>query len=193
MNLKKKELIEVSIATFTDTVDRIIFSLEIADLVNRNVIKPEHFGKKKLFSKGSVVGSVDRTRNPEGLKKISDDIQFSSSSYAIIVCSEIYFGITSIDVGEQDNYELYSARQILRIIRNAVAHIRAVTCKFAKPTYKIRKEYRNKVYKVEKIGLTLDTHNLHGTVFDFKQLGGMIKFIELLEYLKEDLQKKLLA
>ncbi|MFC1843077.1 hypothetical protein ACFLYU_05470 [Candidatus Dependentiae bacterium] len=51
----------------------------------------------------------------------SDDIQFSSSSYAIIACSEIYFCITiqaGIDVEEQDNCELYSAQQILRIIKN---------------------------------------------------------------------------
>ncbi len=193
MELSKEELIKISIATFTDTIKRIIFSLQVADLVKKGILKPEHF-TKTLSSQGSIIGYADWTKNPEDFKKTSDDVQFTSLASAITLCKEIYKqAIGKTFANEKDNRELYSAQMILKIIRNALAHILAISNKLAKPVYKIEKREECKLYEVKSIGVTLDTSNLYDVVeeFNFDDLGGLLNFIKLLNYLKNDLENRI--
>ena len=187
MNLTKQQRIEVSIALFTKTIEMIKFSLQLENAFKKNIIRPEDFEKKITFP--DKIELLDWTKDPKMFGINARNIQFASSGYFIIICKETYGRIEDIFVEKKDNDELYSAQKIQQIVRGVHAHFSPETHQFCKPIYDLKEE-QCVLYEVKSIGVTLDARNKNGEEFDFNHLGGMGKYISLLDYLKKDLQNR---
>ena len=192
MNFDKQDC-KIAIDVLKKTRETIYFSIQLADAVNRESIRPEHFEKNlKIQEKNSnnpFYINLDWTQYPEIFKETANDIQVNIISHMIIVCNESYS--KELFVKKEDNFDLYSAQKILRLIRNAMAHMSAQPNEMALPHWNITIEKDRSLFEVKSIGVTLNAVNLHGEIFRFSHLGGLENFLKVLKYLEEDLQKKI--
>jgi hypothetical protein len=75
-----------------------------------------------------------------------------------------------------------AAYQISRLIRNAFAH-----APFS-PVWSIDPDCRNAVFSIPDI-VTLDTTNIHGTTFDWRQYGGPLAMFRLCRFVRNQILK----
>jgi hypothetical protein len=191
-NIDKKVACEIAARSLRWAKELIYFSIQFEDAIQSNVIRPEHF-EKYLAVPEKVSNSVfyinlDWGKHPDIFKSIAEDAQIGIANFAIICCKESYS--KELWVEKTEDSDLYSAQMILKSVRNAIGHMSAQPNGLAVPIWDINSKNRI-LFEIKCLGITLDTRNLHGTMFHFSHLGGLGKFLSLLDYLEKDLQKKI--
>jgi hypothetical protein len=78
--------------------------------------------------------------------------------------------------------DVKSAYQIARLIRNAFSH-----APFS-PTWSIDPDCQGKTFAVADL-ITLDTTDLHGTPFDWRQYGGPLALFRLCQFVRTEILK----
>ncbi|GAB4189901.1 MAG: hypothetical protein Tsb0015_10750 [Simkaniaceae bacterium] len=117
----------------------------------------------------------------------SEDALIHIVSYAIIICKESYSPI--FWVKERENPDLFSAQVILKLIRDAMGHMKTRSIDHAAPFWNINKNFQ-RIYKIEKLGIVLDTTSLHDKQLKFSQIGGITNLIRIIDFLIDDLNEK---
>ena len=83
---------------------------------------------------------------------------------------------------EHKDKNISNSFQIVRFIRNAFAHHPF------KPVWSIEKKYQNKNFAVKEI-IQLNTFNLNGNVFDWKDYGGFLAILKLCQFVRFEILK----
>ena len=147
----------------------------------------------------------DWTKYPNDLKNdFANNLKINTISYQCIVLKESYAGLFKTKENplglfnwakKSTEPDLWVAQQILKLIRNALGHMKAKPGEFeAQATWDFTKEEKKQpLGRLEVIGINvvLDTTNLQDVVFNWDQIGGVKNFNKILEYLVADLEKKI--
>ncbi|MBS0606934.1 MAG: hypothetical protein JSR57_08290 [Verrucomicrobia bacterium] len=189
-----QEHIEIALASLKKTKELIYYAVQLTDAVQRGAIRPEHFEKCLIVpephSKNQFCIELDWTQYPEIFKQTADDAQVNIASYAILICKETYSNVLWID--EEKNADLYAAQMILKLVRDAMGHMRAESKGFAAPYWDINKKHR-RILEIKELGIIFDAESVHGKQFKFSHLGGLTNFLKILNYLIKDLHERLLV
>lgn len=172
--------------------EMIHFACQLADAICRNTIKPEFLEPKliypDLYSGSSFEIDVDWVNNPILFKETAEDAQIAIMSWALIVAKESYGPELWVTVDV--NQEVYAAQVILQLIRNALAHMKATKEFEVNARWQIDRQYKNKVFEINRLGICLDTSDLDGLVFRPSHIGGLKAINNLLSFLHEDLENR---
>jgi hypothetical protein len=187
-----KNAIEISLASLLKTKELIYYAIQFTDAVQRGSIQPHHFEKYLIVPEPHLQSQfcveLDWDQHPEIFKKTADDAQVHIASYAIVICKESYSNVLWAD--EKQNPALYSAQMILKLVRDALGHMRAKDREFAAPYWDINKKHR-RVFEIKEIDIRFDAQELHEKQFRFSSLGGLTGFIKIIDYLTKDLRQRL--
>ena len=177
------------------TRKQIDYAIQLANAVNKGLIKPEYFEKLPIIvpephSNNNFEIMVDWTKFPDEFKEMADDAQVAIASFAIITCKESYPQDLRIE-NKNENFDLYSAQKIQQLVRNAMGHFQiCLETGVARPIWDINSKDRQ-LFCIESIGVKLDATNLHGQVFKFSHLGGLGKYLDVLRFLENDLRNQI--
>jgi hypothetical protein len=100
-----------------------------------------------------------------------------SATYLMAVAMKDAIKVAEPDPKNSTDSNVQAAYQISRLIRNAFAHGPF------KPIWSIDSNCRNRIFEVQDI-LTLDTTDLHGKPFDWRQYGGPLALLRLCRYVR---------
>lgn len=174
------------------TKELIYYSIQLTNAVHTEVIRPEFFeARLRVPELNNTFDFVLDWKKlpPFVFKEITDDIQVVIGSYAMIVSKEIYpkdLWVTKDDI----NQDLYVAQTIQKLVRDAFAHIVVNEDGKAQAKWDMNESYR-KLYVIKGINLNFDATNLHGEFFKFSHLGGLGKYLEILDILILDLENRI--
>ncbi len=180
--IKKHEAV---ILSFESAIDAISWSLNLSTYILNNNINLASFSHISLSDTFPFLPKVNWNNSLE----YAEMLPLATCVFYISACAEGYFDLFSKEeINQEKKSDLHSARMILKVIRNSLAHPH-VGCD---GMIKIRWNVKDKKYKmkfvVEEIGIILDVTNLDQRDFHLSDLGGWPNFIKLLKYLKVDLQ-----
>jgi len=194
IRLQKIKAAQVAIQVIKKTKELIFYSIQLTDAVQKEKILPEHFEKElpvlEPYSDNHFYIELDWTKYPEIFKQTADDIQVNATSHAIIICKESYS--ETLWVKEEENPDLYAAQMVLKLVRDAMGHMKAGSEIFAAAYWDINKNNR-RIFEIKSLGIALDFTNLHDTQFKPSHLGGFSNVLRILDFLLEDLKKRFLC
>jgi len=221
-DIKNKQLIETAIETLKMVEKMIVISYQISHAITKDKkIKAEDL--KPI--KSPVPISTPWKEHPEDVNILSAKIPDFCLFACLILCKQARTTLKNenvIDYAKKDNKNLYSTENILKIIRDAYAHIEILSNKTAQPTYffdkKNNKEKKHKLKQLfevkitnknQTIHITLDTRNKKtGDYFSFKDvkgkmtnnitgitenITGILAVLLLLQHLRAYLEKNLIS
>ncbi len=175
---------EATIKTCKCAREHICFGLEVSNAILNDVLKPEHLE----FDKGCYWKTIEWNKNIEVFKEQAEWLSFACFSFAVILFCETYFDLyegKTVDPNEES--DLYSAQMILRIVRNSMGHVSANSSEMVQMRWNVEKKEYRRPYKVKEINMELDATDLNGQIFKLDPLGGMVNFLNLLNYLEKNL------
>lgn len=105
-----------------------------------------------------------------------------SATYLMAVAMKDAIRAVVPDPKNSTDHSVRAAYQIARLIRNAFAH-----APFS-PVWSIDPDCRNVTFSIPDI-VTLDTTNLHGTAFDWRQYGGPLAMFRLCRFVRIHIMK----
>ncbi len=191
-----KDTLEAALASLKKAEEMISYAIQLCDAVHKEKIRPDDFEKRLVVPEPHSENQfyVDRewAKDPAGFKGASNDAQVCIVSYMIILCKESYPAVLWIAEGKESMQPgLYAAQIILKLIRDAMAHILTGPQGFAAPYWKITSSKYRKKFSIEEIGVALDATSLHGKQFKFSDIGGLANLLKILDYLAQDIQVRL--
>lgn len=193
---KTKEVIDVAIILKTSMED---------GYINAENIKSEGVFQYKEFSEYRT-RKINWQKNEKPLKDdFSKIAMISMISYAIILCKESYASLfvsnnkyKKIFTWAEQSVEpdLHAAQNILKSVRDALGHCKASQLELdAAATWDFTdnngKPKNIGILNIKTINILLDTTNLQDVVFNWDHLGGIGNFIKILDYLQNDLEKRI--
>ena len=186
-----KTEIDTTIKSLLKTKEMIYFGIQLTDAIQRETIQPQHFEKNLIVpephAETGIYFELDWSKDPDILKLTAEDALIHIASYAIIICKESYPSI--FWVKEHEHPDLFSAQTILKLIRDAMGHMKTRSCDHAAPFWSINKTFQ-RIYKIERLGIILDATQLHDKQLKFSQMGGITNLIRIIDFLIDDLEKK---
>lgn len=191
MHLNDKTEIDTTIKNLLKTKEMIYFGIQLTDAIQRETIQAHHFEKNLIVpephAQTGFYFELDWSKYPDILKLTAEDALIHIASYAIIICKESY--PSTFWVQEHKNPDLFSAQAVLKLIRDAMGHMKTRSIDHAAPFWSINKNFQ-RIYRIEKLGIIFDATNLHNTQLKFSQIGGITNLIRILDFLIEDLKNK---
>lgn len=185
-----KTTLEIALSSLTFTKEMIHYSIQLTDAVQKDRIRPEHFEPRLIVpeSHGNFRIELDWSQSPKAFKMRADDAQIHIASFAIITCKESY--PEGLWVTEEKDSDLYAAQMILKLVRDAMGHMKARRKEYAAPYWDINKKNR-RIFEIKPLKIVLDAQSLHDQQFRFSQLGGLANLLKILDYLITDLKHKI--
>jgi hypothetical protein len=170
------------------------YSLQLVDSVQRGNIKPEHFEKRLIIPEKSHSNyykfELDWEKFPEIFKETTEDAHVFISSYALITCKELCTEDTWVI--ESEDPDLFAAQNILKLIRNAMAHVKfSIEDNTIRPHWKILNNKAKRIFNVGKLNITLDATNLHDKPFELNHIGGFANLLKILNFMIDELERKI--
>ncbi len=188
------------------TKEVINFAYQLSFSLENNLIKPDNIEKEIIYTVGKerYVIKRDWGLDTDALRNDFAKItRINIISFQIIVCKESYASLFIDDncsqltwADKDNNPDLYASQNILKCIRDALGHFKARPSELdAYGTWNFLDKKGKNLYpkslKIKSLDITLDTVNLQDEIFDWNHIGGIQNFIAILDYLKNDLTKRL--
>lgn len=197
-----KEKIKSAIEKIKKTKEIIQFAYQLSYSIESASIKPENIISELLITgKEDLHIQRDWSKYPHSLKNdFANTTKINIISFQIIVCKEIYSSLFikyGLKWAERDtNSDLYAAQEILRHIRNALGHFKSLPLELEAYGVWDFTDQKGKIInlgklEIKSINVVLDATNLHGVVFAWNHIGGIKNFIKILDYLEDDLSRRI--
>lgn len=180
--IKKHEAV---ILSFESAIHAISWSLNLSALIlNKNIILSS-FSHISLSDTLPFLPKVNWNNSLE----YAEMLPLAVCAFYISACEEGYFDLFNGKVITKEKIsDLHCAQMILRIIRNSFVHPNVSPDGMIEIRWNVEKQKYKEKFVVEAIGITLDATNLDQQEFKLNDLGGWPNFLNLLSYLKTDLQ-----
>lgn len=186
--MDKIQKCESVVLSFDSAIYGISWSLHLSGLIINKAINLSDFSHLTLTDKFPFLPAVKWNNSSE----YAQIMPLAVTVFYISACEEGYFDLFEGKVMEKDiDFDLHSAQMILRILRNSLSHPYISVDQMVKICWNVENPKYKKVFVVAEIGMALDATNLDQKEFKLSDLGGWSKFLDLLKYLKSNLQKQL--
>lgn len=187
-----RRTLEVALHSLNRNKEMIFYAIQLGDATQKGSIKPEHFEKYLIVPEPRANKQfhikLDWTKHPELFIHTANAATIHIASFAIIVCKESYPRILWVE--EEQNPDLYGAQIILKLVRDAMGHMRTGVDGIARPFWDIKKLHRKR-FDIKDLRITFDATDLDKQEFEFIHIGGLSNLLKIMDYLAEDLRARL--